>query len=892
MIFKCKMCGGSLKIQKGETVVTCEYCGSKQTLPRLDDERRASLYDRANHFRRNNEFDNAMQIYEQILNEEPTDAEAYWSLVLCRYGIEYVEDPASHKRVPTINRMQYTSVYDDDNYKLALQHADERQKALYQEEAGTINEIQKGILRITEKEDPFDIFICYKETDAQGRRTQDSVLGYDIYQQLTREGFKVFFSRVTLEDKLGVAYEPYIFAALNSAKVMIVLGTKPEHFEAVWVRNEWSRYLALIRNGAQKMLIPAYKDMDPYDLPVEFAHLQAQDMSRLGFIQDLIRGIRKILPAEPQEKKTEQRSVAEEGRNVENLLKRIRLFLEDGNWEKADQYCERVLDMDSGNAEAYLGKLMVELKVHRPEQLGDCAQPFDQNQYYQKAFQFADDTLRGELKEYIAHIIYSNAKRLMNSAGENEKDCLEAAKLLETIPDYQDSAALAKECIGTAEAIRKNTIYENARQLAQGKGIWKRGGNYQKAVELLETIPDWKDASVQAEAYRKKERARRIWRKRRNRLCIAAVLIGILVWFLTPRMSKYAAASSFFSLFQNEWAGDIAKQCDYRVINEVYHYINKKVLPAANEDRVDLAFKRMKKLLKRKRVRDTYGFKAPCWDAMREIVDVALEEGKADEALSFLKESSYEAGSYADEVYIFTDILEYEIAAGNVENFIHGRLIDLGSYEQDPDEEGKEPIQWLIVGCKAVDDGLEFQLCSFCGLDCQPYHTTFESVSWEDCYLHQWLNETFYNEAFSETEKSMIQGDDEKVSLLSREEFIDKIRFDFDWLSMDTDYAEERKREAKSRTGQDSNVVWFRCDTATKLVPVVSSSSWMDSVCCVSSCRVGPDGDISYEGIEKEMARIPELNGLDSEDVLLDTGNYSPQFWGLVYPVIRIRIRF
>ena len=161
MIFKCKMCGGSLEVQKGETVVTCEYCGSKQTLPRLDDERRASLYDRANHFRRNNEFDNAMQIYEQILNEEPTDAEAYWSLVLCRYGIEYVEDPASHKRVPTINRMQYTSVYDDDNYKLALQHADERQKALYQEEAGTINEIQKGILRITEKEDPFDIFICY-----------------------------------------------------------------------------------------------------------------------------------------------------------------------------------------------------------------------------------------------------------------------------------------------------------------------------------------------------------------------------------------------------------------------------------------------------------------------------------------------------------------------------------------------------------------------------------------------------------------------------------------------------------------------------------------------------------------------------------------------------------
>ena len=45
------------------------------------------------------------------------------------------------------------------------------------------------------------------------------------------------------------------------------------------------------------MLVPAYKDMDPYDLPEEFSHLQAQDMSKLGFMQDLIRGIKKIVSA-------------------------------------------------------------------------------------------------------------------------------------------------------------------------------------------------------------------------------------------------------------------------------------------------------------------------------------------------------------------------------------------------------------------------------------------------------------------------------------------------------------------------------------------------------------------------------------------------------------------
>ena len=192
-VFKCKICGGTLEINAGETVATCEYCGIKQTGPKLDDEKKANLFDRANHFRRNNDFDKAMGIYEQILNEDTEDAESYWSIVLCRYGIEYVEDPSSRKRVPTVNRAQFTSVFDDEDYKSAIKYADSYQKNIYEAEAAAINEIQKGILAISQKEEPFDVFICYKETDNNGRRTQDSVLATELYHELTKEGFKVFF---------------------------------------------------------------------------------------------------------------------------------------------------------------------------------------------------------------------------------------------------------------------------------------------------------------------------------------------------------------------------------------------------------------------------------------------------------------------------------------------------------------------------------------------------------------------------------------------------------------------------------------------------------------------------------------------------------------------------
>lgn len=400
-VFKCKMCGGTLQVEENQTTAVCEYCGTRQTLPRLDNDKKAMLYDRANHFRRNNEYDKAEKIYEQILNEDSTDAEAYWSLVLCRYGVEYVEDPATRKRVPTVNRTQFTSVFDDEDYKSALQYADAAQKEVYAQEAQAINEIQKGILAISQKEEPFDVFICYKETDENGRRTPDSVLANDLYHQLTREEFKVFFSRITLEDKLGTAYEPYIFAALNSAKVMVVLGTKPAYFNAVWVKNEWSRYLKLVKqSGGKKVLIPAYKDMDPYDLPEEFAHLQALDMSKLGFVQDLIHGIKKITATDELKSVVKETIVKNEPVDVDALLKRAFMFLEDGNWGNANVYFDKVLDVKPENPLAYLGKLLAENKLPKESQLAELSVDLNQFPNYNKALRYADHDLQERLEKY------------------------------------------------------------------------------------------------------------------------------------------------------------------------------------------------------------------------------------------------------------------------------------------------------------------------------------------------------------------------------------------------------------------------------------------------------------------------------------------------------------
>lgn len=767
-LFKCKMCGGALEIQNNETVATCEYCGTQQTLPKLDDDKRANMYDRANHFRRNNEFDKAMGIYEQILNEDNTDAETYWSLVLCRYGIEYVEDPTSHKRVPTVNRAQFTSIFDDDNYKLALQYADVSQKTLYEEEAETINKIQKGILAISQKEEPFDVFICYKETDNSGRRTQDSVLANDLYHQLSQEGFKVFFSRITLEDKLGTAYEPYIFAALNSAKVMVVLGTKPEFFNAVWVKNEWSRYLSLIKNGAKKMLIPAYKDMDPYDLPEEFSHLQAQDMSKLGFMQDLIRGIKKITQTDVPKTTVVKETVISGGNaNTAPLLKRAFMFLEDEDWNSADEYCEKVLDIDPENASAYLGKLMADLKVKKREQLKNCSQPFNSNNNYQKAMRFGDEQLKSELIGYVNYINECNKKARLDAAYNSAKKAMEdaafksdyqnAAHLFTEIGDYKDAATLAQECLNLAEIAGKNSLLEQGNSKMNSETI----SDYEKAIEIFEKILGWKDADEKIVACKKKiEEIKAKEESDRLEALRKAEEDKIAAEKAAKKRKKIFAIGTL-----------IVCVCIAVVI------IARTVVIPTTQYNAALALMNDKKY------------------------NEAIE---AFEALNGYKDSNTQIencyiGKFGEQKW------------NQIKNIEIGDTYTFGSYEQDNDtSNGKEAIEWTVLD----RDGLALLLISKQSLDCQPYNTTFADVNWEDCSLRKWLNSTFLNTAFSTEEQAQIQNTDvpDNYNADSENATIDKV------FLLDSNEAEEyfisdndrRCKPTKYATTKDSIPPYLR----------------------------------------------------------------------------------
>ena len=492
-IFKCKMCSGELNVREGMTVCECEFCGTTQTIPTIDDEKKTNSFNRANHLRQNNEFDRSASIYENIIIDFPNEAEAYWGLVLCKFGIEYVDDPITGHKVATCHRTSYESILNDENYKKAIDYADSVARSVYMEEAEYIDKIQKDILRIANEEKPYDVFICYKEKDDLGNRTQDSECAQNLYDQLTSMGLKVFFARITLEDKLGQAYEPYIFAALNSSKVMVVFGTKIEYFNAVWVKNEWMRFLILMKKDKGRYLIPVYKDMDPYDLPDAMSMLQAQDMSKIGFMQDLTRGIKKIIGLKEQlvgqNAGTNQNRSS--GPNIDNLLKRGMIALEREDYDAADDFFERVLDENVEDGRAYLGKLMIDLNYHSETDFEIGTKTFLSNKNYKTILKYGSSEFINKVKNYNNQAIYNKAmqyKDNTNGLGSLKKreEYQKAKKEFLKISHYKDAQNQAEEC----EHLSSECVYLDAVQLLKRAKSKTACG---KIMELLMEIKEYKD---------------------------------------------------------------------------------------------------------------------------------------------------------------------------------------------------------------------------------------------------------------------------------------------------------------------------------------------------------------------------------------------------------------
>lgn len=497
---KCKMCGSNLDIGDSITVCKCEKCGTSQTVPDIEDDKELKLFERAGRLRFNCDFDKAAGIYNTITDSYTEEAEGYWGLILCKYGIEYA-DNASGKKVPVCHRISYDSVMDDEDFELVMENSDSESRAIFREEAKIIEENRKKYIQIAESEQPYDIYISYRAKDDNGDKTAVSEIAGHLYNKLTSARYRVFLSEAALKGKKQSDCEPYIYSALNSANVMLALGTSYDDYNNVWVKNEWNRYLEIAEKNKNKCLIPCYKDVDEYDIPKEFAGLKVCQLGNDDTFNNIMAEIANVVKPEsvnqpaPQTEPAEEIELEEieiiEPVDINKLLDEGFAAIADKNWKEANKLFFHVLDEEPDNSKAYWGQLLVQQECTNAREMAD-------NLYLQVIGNTSDNTYELEIRDRRQEI--KDKYPVANLFSEEEY-----ANLFDVHFNYQSGVENTKSAIAANNEhyiLSDNELFKRAKQNADAEvaaGIEEFVANVNRHLdEILKNVTEKEQQEIEA----------------------------------------------------------------------------------------------------------------------------------------------------------------------------------------------------------------------------------------------------------------------------------------------------------------------------------------------------------------------------------------------------------
>ncbi|MBQ8356804.1 MAG: leucine-rich repeat protein [Clostridia bacterium] len=267
----CPVCGALMSGDGGRVV--CPYC---KTAHVVNDPRAERDFAKANVFRESARFREAEGLYQNIIKAYPnTDhADVYWNLLLCQQRVMFETDEKG-ERFPSFYSIAPEDIETSPHYISAItlaERSDPEKAARFRDMGERMVRAKRMYRTIEETSKPYDIFICFKKTAADGGVTKDHGLAFDLYNHFASK-YRVFFSEKSLKDVAVREYEPNIYYGLYTAKIMFLLCSRKEYLESQWVKNEWSRFCAFSQNSAAgKTVIPIFiDDFTPGMLPQALA---------------------------------------------------------------------------------------------------------------------------------------------------------------------------------------------------------------------------------------------------------------------------------------------------------------------------------------------------------------------------------------------------------------------------------------------------------------------------------------------------------------------------------------------------------------------------------------------------------------------------------------------
>ena len=439
---ECFWCKGKHLKQINEEKFECKSCGNVNY--RLADKENIK-FTLCSTYLSNYNYEDADKIYQQMSNSsnEKIRIQAIFGRLLAYFGVTYIEDYNGNLIVtfsyydPNIESLKDSIYYQEIMNSSYKNDYIEKLNILDNEYKKIKIELDKGI--------EYDIFICTKisrktktDPDADGY-TDDSRYANIIYDELTKKGLKVFYS-----DKLlaGIDYDAQIYSALMRSERILVIGSKREYLESPWVQSEWERWINFIKYNVKDknslyFLVP--NDI-PVVIPEKLKRTQkfTNDIEVINRIYDSLRKSRNI------------NELNYNYPNIETLIDRIEMLIEDGNNEKAKDLIEIVLNNDPKNPKVYFYLLLIDLNLKKEEELLKLNKPLNKYNNYNKALRFSRNEFKEKLLKYNDIILANiNNEKNYDLAKDkiNKKLYKEAIQYLKLINNnYKDSKELIEFC--------------------------------------------------------------------------------------------------------------------------------------------------------------------------------------------------------------------------------------------------------------------------------------------------------------------------------------------------------------------------------------------------------------------------------------------------------------
>ena len=309
-LHECYNCGAPLDITAAKNgVITCSFCGSVYTLPKDGQSdavvRLISAGQTALDLCR---FDDALTAFTKAIELDGSEPEAYWGRALARNRVQYLRDTVNNRLQPICHEVAEDAFTSDPDYKKALELATDEQRAAYGKKGEEIDYIRGEFYALAQSGLKYDCFICVKVTDdADGRPTADSRSADRIFRALEGSGYKPFYSEYETGARTGADYEALILYALHKAPCMLIVCSDAKYLETKWVRNEYTRYLAMLADGDKERssITIAYRGKVVERLPGVRGKIQGIDLSEVAAI-DRIRAFIDSHDADKQRKKAER----------------------------------------------------------------------------------------------------------------------------------------------------------------------------------------------------------------------------------------------------------------------------------------------------------------------------------------------------------------------------------------------------------------------------------------------------------------------------------------------------------------------------------------------------------------------------------------------------------